>query len=497
MAPIRETMVNQIMKHADLQGLAGACGESPSRDPPKTGTIKKVRQAVGKVLGLSGKQAERCHPSSPWKWQLVRAVQAATHDPDTCVADWLEKGAPFGVAEVIKPGGLLPLVVEQPTLTADDLYDQVHFTDNHRSFNELVEGEQPAMQELTELVNAGFARICADMDDAEAWLGKRPLISPLGNVTKPKPDGTIKNRLIQDFRASSVNRASTVSERQVLPRFADHAHDLATLSAQGSSVGVFVLDFKHAFMTVPLCESEMAFNASVVPSGITRTRKGLDDKEPETGTILLWQVLGFGGHANPLVYSRIATMAARTGQALLFPETGNGIAHGRLQLYVDDPALVVVGTLEEQHRAIDLLVSWFLVLGIPLSWKKGFFCSAAVPHTWIGVTFQVREKGIATLSLTSDFLASLLELAKIFASTSRTTATLKQAQELCGKAGRVAQVIPSTRPFLLGYMVRWLAALTPLTTRAAKLLRGTWLSGVIGIVPGGWLHSFWIAPKFR
>ena len=144
------------------------------------------------------------------------------------------------------------------------------------------------MQELTELVNAGFARICADMDDAEAWLGKRPLISPLGNVTKPKPDGTIKNRLIQDFRASSVNRASTVSERQVLPRFADHAHDLATLSAQGSSVGVFVLDFKHAFMTVPLCESEMALNASVVPSGITRTRKGLDDKEPETGTILLW-----------------------------------------------------------------------------------------------------------------------------------------------------------------------------------------------------------------
>ena len=148
-------------------------------------------------------------------------------------------------------------------------------------------------------MDAGFARICSDLDEAVTFLGRRPLVSPLGNVTKMKPYGSLKHRLIQDFRASSVNCASTIGERQVLPRFSDHGNDLAALSALGSSVGVFVLDFKHAFMTVPLSEAEMAFNASTIPGGTTRSRKALDKDEASSGTILLWRVLGFGGHATP------------------------------------------------------------------------------------------------------------------------------------------------------------------------------------------------------
>ena len=97
------------------------------------------------------------------------------------------------------------------------------------------------------------------------------------------------------------------------------------------------------------------------------------------------------------VYSRIATMAARTGQALLQHPAAGGIGHGRFQLYVDDPALVVEGTLSEQKATIDRLITWFLVLGIPLSWKKGYFLPAEQPHTWIGVSFVVKEPGIATL----------------------------------------------------------------------------------------------------
>ena len=83
-------------------------------------------------------------------------------------------------------------------------------------------------------------------------------------------------------------------------------------------MGVFILDFKHAFMTIPLAREEMAFNASIVPAGIRRSRSPLEAGEPEVGTILLWRVLGFGGHANPLVYARVASFAARSGQGLLF-----------------------------------------------------------------------------------------------------------------------------------------------------------------------------------
>ena len=90
-------------------------------------------------------------------------------------------------------------------------------------------------------MDQGIARLCRDRQHAEEVLGSRVAVAPLGDVVKQRPDGTLKHRLIQDFKASAVNAASVVEERQVLPRFVDHAHDLATLSALGSSVGVLYL----------------------------------------------------------------------------------------------------------------------------------------------------------------------------------------------------------------------------------------------------------------
>ena len=205
MATIRTTLVAQIQRSPDLQGLADACGDQPRRDPPKPSSMKKARQALAKHLGFSVRQAEATHPASPWKYNVVRAVQQITGDPDSAVADWLEHGAPFGVAMPMEPGGFLPLIVETPTLHEEDLYEQTLFTENHQSFKAVVGDSQPAMEELRSLVDSGFARLCTDSGDAERWLGKVPVISPLGNVAKPKADGTTKNRLIQDFRASVVN----------------------------------------------------------------------------------------------------------------------------------------------------------------------------------------------------------------------------------------------------------------------------------------------------
>ena len=274
------------------------------------------------------------------------------------------------------------------------------------------------------------------------------MVTPLGNVVKVKPDLSRKNRLIQDFKASRLNSAATVQERQVLPRFADHGRDLATLSALGSSVGVFVLDFKHAFMTVPLSDKEMAYNTSIVPESIRRSRPPIDAEEPETGTILVWRVLGFGGHTNPLVYSRVATFATRSGQALLQHDTAvSSIAHGRIQLYVDDPAVVLAGSDQEQREAIDVLVLWWLLLGIPLSWRKGWYGSASAGHTWIGVRFQARD-GVARLSLPTEFFGHVAVTCRKFANSAVKTATLKEAQELCGRAGRLGQVVLDARPFV-------------------------------------------------
>ena len=187
-------------------------------------------------------------------------------------------------------------------------------------------------------------------------------------------------------------------------------------------------------------------------TGLRRDRDRLHEDEPEVGKVLVWKVLGFGGHANPLVYARVASFAARTLQGLLFhaPEH-SGFGQGRLQVYVDDPALVIRGSLDQQTRAIDMAVLWLMLLGIPLSWDKGSFCTGTAGHTWIGVDFRVVSAGVARLSLPKSFVEQFLPLVQKFCDPKRRTATWKEADELCGKAGRLAQVVPEARPFCAGF----------------------------------------------
>ena len=54
MATIRTTLVAQIQRSPDLQGLADACGDQPTRDPPKPSSVKKARQALAKHFGPFG-----------------------------------------------------------------------------------------------------------------------------------------------------------------------------------------------------------------------------------------------------------------------------------------------------------------------------------------------------------------------------------------------------------------------------------------------------------
>ena len=146
---------------------------------------------------------------------------------------------------------------------------------------------------------------------------------PLGDVQKAREDGSIKHRAIQDLKANRVNELVEVFERQVLPGGYDHAADVAELlvAAAGDpklSVDAAVLDYADAFMDVPLHEDEVRFNCAEVKTPVQRSRGPLCASEPISGTIVLWRVLGFGARPNPLVYSRMASFAVRTAQAM-FP----------------------------------------------------------------------------------------------------------------------------------------------------------------------------------
>ena len=74
-------------------------------------------------------------------------------------------------------------------------------------------------------------------------------------------------------------------------------------------------------------------------------------------------------------------------------------APSRMQLYVDDPTVVAWGTRQRRAATIGLLVLWWLVLGIPLSWSKGSALLGPVPHVWIGVRFWIPSVGVARMAL--------------------------------------------------------------------------------------------------
>ena len=158
-------------------------------------------------------------------------------------------------------------------------------------------------------MNAGFGRLFANRKAAEQALGGECFPAPLGDVVKRGPDGTDKHRLIQDLRRNGLSACVSLPERQVLPRFVDHAVDVAVASAAGD-VEVLILDFSNAFMSIPANAGEARFNCCLVESAIRRDRAPLDDDEPLQGTFVVWRVLGFGGSAYPLLYARGTLLAA-------------------------------------------------------------------------------------------------------------------------------------------------------------------------------------------
>ena len=133
--------------------------------------------------------------------------------------------------------------------------------------------------------------------------------------------------------------------------------------------------------------------------------------EPDSGGFVVWRTLGFGGRPNPFVFSRVASLACRTAQALLGSSveasevsSSDGPAPGRAQLYVDDPIVSVRASEVQAKSTLDLVVLWWLVLGIPLSWKKGFLSSGSEPHRWIGIDYTLTAEG-ALMRLPPAFVA--------------------------------------------------------------------------------------------
>lgn len=166
--------------------------------------------------------------------------------------------------------------------------------------------------------------------------------------------------------------------------------------------------------------------------------------QPQAATSTFWKTLGFVGNTFPLAYARHASFAARTAQALLDPQTA------KLQLYVDAPALAMVGTEQWSLAEGSIPILWWLVLGISLSWGKGSFTeSGQSGHDWIGVCYNFGLDG-PTMELPRPYLEQAFELLTPLCA-SKGSIGVKLVHTALGKAARIWYVVPDSRPISRPY----------------------------------------------
>ena len=178
----------------------------------------------------------------------------------------------MGLDAPIALGGHFPQQAAQPERRPTDLVPLTDADPNHGSFRKTYgsDAEAAGLSLVRRSVEDGFGELFADRAAAELALGGPVFPAPLGTVSKTKPDGSWKHRLIQDLRANQVNSAVVLPERLVLPRPLEHARDLAELSAgrgEGEELAIGIVDFADAFMSVPLAGAERRFNCAELPDG--------------------------------------------------------------------------------------------------------------------------------------------------------------------------------------------------------------------------------------
>ena len=121
-----------------------------------------------------------------------------------------------------------------------------------------------------------------------------------------------------------------------------------------------------------------------------------------------------------MVYASPISSASRTARALM--ERGGA----KLQLYVDGPALSLMVTRDWALMKGSIPILWWLVLGLKLSWSKGYFGDG--PHDWIGVYYVIGADGPG-MELPLTYLEQTMEQLRPLCA-ARGSLPVKQVQRL-------------------------------------------------------------------
>jgi len=289
------------------------------------------------------------------------------------------------------------------------------------------------------------------------------LLSKCALQIKPKPDGTVKLRLITDLLRSHGNEFLLAPERIVLPRLLD-AIEMATYLLEG-------LERAAARGEPGAAEEEVEWGSTDIKDAFLNIPVKPEDRRAQCykffGRYYVSDALVFGAGPSPLIWGRMAAWLARTAQGLF------DYRELLLQIYVDDPIWAVRGdAATRRHLVVALLLFW-QVMGAPFSWGKG---QRGASVQWIGAKLTVVNRGPrgrgVTVEVPEDKGADLLRDAEGFLD-GRSALARRSLRRFAGQASFIAGLVPLLRPFLSGV---WATLKTPVT-ETGKVPAGGTLEG--------------------
>ena len=373
-----------------------------------------------KQMGLPSSVLDEVGPSG-WRWQLMQEMGKASMDPDVDVPQWFKGATPLGINKTIPSRGVFPETeVTKAQLEAAkhlaDRGDELHITCNYSSFED---NKEDSKEELARLEKEGHLEVIGPWAKViERW--PDAIGTKLATLVKAREDGTRKIRFIVDMRRSGVNALAEAGERIVLPRGSDFVKDLLDLvSTHNDQVEIFTADFQDAFLNLSISEEERGHATILKEEGIYAAYRGVP----------------FGLATAPLLWGRAAAFIGRATQAMQLPH------QHRLQIYVDDPAICVVGTIRTRTWLIARTLLLWAAMGARVALHK---VSRGTTVKWIGATYSLVEGGVE-VAIDKDRIQKLSTAVQAGLACK---GLISGARSLAGELSWVAGIVPTVRPFV-------------------------------------------------
>ena len=136
-------------------------------------------------------------------------------------------------------------------------------------------------------------------------------------------------------------------------------------------------------------------------------------------------------------WSTIAALLARLTQGMFDPQK-----EARIQVYVDDPAISLLGNEKERRRSLTIIIITWLACGFKLAFPKAKYGKSI---EWIGAKITV-ERQAAVVSIPEDKVKDVIEMAQKIEKQNVTA--VKEARSFAGKLSNISSHIDVVRPFI-------------------------------------------------